>query len=84
MSLQMVRQLKMKNPSISTADYIMEHQQVILLPILIWSAYQQMLADCAYIRIVGQPAVINLMNGAFRERPSAIKAMNHASWLTLM
>ena len=59
-----------KSLTISTAAYIMEHRQVTFQPILISSAYQQMLTDGEYEHMVGQCALINSLIGAFGERPS--------------
>lgn len=54
----------MTKQSISTE----QHRKVIFLLILIWAAYQKMLADGVYKRLVRQHARINLMTGAFHEK----------------
>ncbi len=62
----------------------MEHGQVIFMQVLIWSAYQQNLADSTYEHMVRQLALINLIIWVFHERLSAVRRMYHKRQLALM
>ena len=62
---------KIINFPASTA-YVLVHGQVVFLLVLIWNAYQQILAEGAYGRIVRKHALTKLIIYVFHERHSAL------------